>query len=195
MFGEIMTILPERILCSWWSLRKFFENLVYQHFRSNHLKCTKHKMDDPGESLKGSEGAQNLSTNYNQLLKQIENLSQVQTAGAIQNAEPALQAAYVARLQQQASQIKQLLKILNSSGANGANTSNNDNANVTKSSSDANANNGYESLWEVGLAKNIQGEKSSKVFIELMFNRSVQMISYRRWRRRTTVLRLTRAMM
>ena len=114
-------------------------------------------------------GCQNLSTNYNQLLKQIENLSEIQTSGAIQNADPSLQAAYVARLQQQATQIKQLLRVLNSSGAGAINTSHNENA-MTKSSSndanndanndainDANDNTGYESLWEVGLAKNIQG--------------------------------------
>ena len=123
-------------------------------------------MDDPGESLNQSGNplqTQNLSTNYNELLKQIETLSEVQTSGAIQNADPNLQAAYVARLQQQASQIKQLLKILNSSGANGVNTSNNDNA-INKSSNDDNANNGYESLWEVGLAKNMQGELILKIF-------------------------------
>ena len=69
----------------------------------------------------------------------------------------------MSRLQQQATQIKQLLRVLNSSGAGAINTSNNENA-MTKSSSndannDANDNNGYESLWEVGLAKNIQGGK------------------------------------
>ena len=113
----------------------------------------------------GPQGPQNLSTNYNQLLKQIENLSEIQTSGAIQNADPSLQAAYVARLQQQATQIKQLLRVLNSSGGgaiNTSNSSNNENA-MTKSSSndasnDANDNNGYESLWEVGLAKNIQDD-------------------------------------
>ena len=113
----------------------------------------------------GPQGSQNLSTNYNQLLKQIENLSEIQTSGAIQNADPSLQAAYVARLQQQATQIKQLLRVLNSSGGgaiNTSNSSNNENA-MTKSSSndasnDANDNNGYESLWEVGLAKNIQDD-------------------------------------
>ena len=69
----------------------------------------------------------------------------MQNSGAIQNADPSLQAAYVARLQQQASQIKNLLKLLNSSGVN-------------KSSNDANDSNGYESLWEVGLARNIRDD-------------------------------------
>ena len=34
---------------------------------------------------------ENLSTNYNQLLKQIQNLSELQSSGAIQNADPNLQ--------------------------------------------------------------------------------------------------------
>ena len=101
--------------------------------------------DDWPFSLQAGGGSQNASTNYNLLLKQIETLSEVQNSGAIQNADPSLQAAYVARLQQQASQIKNLLKLLNSSGVN-------------KSSNDANDSNGYESLWEVGLARNIRDD-------------------------------------
>ena len=34
---------------------------------------------------------ENLNTNYNQLLKQIQNLSELQSSGAIQNADPTLQ--------------------------------------------------------------------------------------------------------
>ena len=34
---------------------------------------------------------ENLNTNYNQLLKQIQNLSELQSSGAIQNADPNLQ--------------------------------------------------------------------------------------------------------
>ena len=101
--------------------------------------------DDWPVALQAGGGSQNASTNYNLLLKQIETLSEVQNSGAIQNADPSLQAAYVARLQQQASQIKNLLKLLNSSGVN-------------KSSNDANDSNGYESLWEVGLARNIRDD-------------------------------------
>ena len=45
-------------------------------------------MEDPGEG-------ENLSTDYNQLLKQIQNLSELQSSGAIQNGDPNLQAIFL----------------------------------------------------------------------------------------------------
>ena len=42
--------------------------------------------------MDGDSGeTENLNTNYNQLLKQIQNLSELQSSGAIQNADPNLQ--------------------------------------------------------------------------------------------------------
>ena len=116
-----------------------------------------------------------LSTDYNQLLKQIQNLSELQSNGTIQNADPNIQvtkqrnvsyefhifvkAGYVARLQQQAAQIKQLLKLLNSSGVNpslngsssGTDTSENPSGSQIQLPQDEAHpdNGGYESLWEL----------------------------------------------
>ena len=39
----------------------------------------------------GGENGEKLNQNYNQLLKQIQNLSEIQSSGAIQNADPNLQ--------------------------------------------------------------------------------------------------------
>ena len=116
-----------------------------------------------------------LNTDYNQLLKQIQNLSELQSNGTIQNADPNFQvksdkirfcstdiffqAAYVARLQQQAAQIKHLLKLLNTSGVNpslngsSCGTETPENASGYQShfaQDETNPDNGgYESLWEL----------------------------------------------
>ena len=58
--------------------------MAWAKFRSKIVK-----MDgDSGET-------ENLNTNYNQLLKQIQNLSELQSSGAIQNADPNLQVHYL----------------------------------------------------------------------------------------------------
>ena len=69
------------------------------------------------------------------------------------------QAAYIARLQQQAASIKSLLKMLNSSSG-GKIVNQNINATCNKSSSSLNETGGYESLWEVserGLPAPLEG--------------------------------------
>ena len=47
-------------------------------------------MDESGDG----GGGENLSTNYNTLLKQIQTLSDLQNSGAIQNADPNLQVTF-----------------------------------------------------------------------------------------------------
>ena len=48
-------------------------------------------MDESGDG----GGGENLSTNYNTLLKQIQTLSDLQNSGAIQNADPNLQVTFI----------------------------------------------------------------------------------------------------
>ena len=48
-------------------------------------------MDESGDG----GGGENLNTNYNTLLKQIQTLSDLQNSGAIQNADPNLQVTFI----------------------------------------------------------------------------------------------------
>ena len=53
------------------------------------------------------------SPNYDALLSQIQTLSDLQNNGGLQGADPAKQAAYIRKLQQQAESIRRMLKLLN----------------------------------------------------------------------------------
>merc|ERR1719397_393944 len=119
---------------------------------------------DPGEEAatpshnqnnNSQQGTATPTSNYNLLLHQIQTLSDLQSGGGIQNADPSLQAAYVLRLQQQAAQIKKLLKILNNSSQAASLSHLN-----SKSESSINETGGYESLWEVS-EKGPQSEEIS----------------------------------
>jgi len=105
------------------------------------------------------------------LMDQIRTLSDLQGAAALQAADPSLQAAYIAKLHQQAASIKNLLKLLNAgennpgdltalpnigSFENVSESSSNNNvnlnfANIAQSGPEVNPEESvYESLWETG---------------------------------------------
>jgi len=82
------------------------------------------------------------------LLQQIQTLSDLQNSGTVHHADPAAQAAYIRKLEQQADSIRQLLKLLNNTGSSTQPAYQSSSEDMAPGRLEEEE--GYEQLWELG---------------------------------------------